>query len=164
VNVPQYANCALGAAVSSVGTITTTDPATVTYHWETGSAATQTQVGPDTTLVFSSALTQSTTAYSFITGCGDYFARLVVTSPNFTSGQASFTMTKPTVLPIYDFSGALAVIGTMACGDVANYTWTPQTGNGESGGYMVSQTPLFGKSPAGFLRVDGNSICNLNLP
>jgi hypothetical protein len=95
-------------------------------------------------------------------------ATLVVTSTDTPTVTSTVTATQTTVisgvLPIYDFSGPLTVIGTMACSEVANYTWTSQTGNGESGGYRVSLTPLFGKSPAGFLRVDGNSICNLNLP
>lgn len=163
VNVPEFVNCAVIMTVGSVGTITTDGPATVIYHWETGS--TTPQIGPDTTLVFSSASTQSTQNYPFSTGCGDHFARLVVTSPNAISAQANFSPIKPTVLPIYDFSAFHTVIGTLACGEVASYTWSAETGNGESGGYMVSrQTPLFGKSYAGFLRVDGNSICNLGLP
>jgi hypothetical protein len=157
-------NCAVVMTVGSVGTITTNGPATVTYHWETGSPAAP-QIGPDTTLIFSSASTQSTNNYAFSVGCGDHFARLVVTSPNAISAQANFSPVKPTVLPIYDFSVSHTVIGTMACSEVASYTWSAETGNGESGGYMVSRlTPLFGKSYAGFLRVDGNSICNLNLP
>lgn len=180
--------------VEPLGTITANGPATVVFHWEMRDAnGNLMNATSDESLVFTSAGSQTNRPGAYKVDCGDYSAHLVITSPNaieaFTNfsvwastqtptptatlvatstGTATVTPTPPTIvsgmMPIYDFSGPLTIIGTMACSDVSNYQWTPQTGNGESGGYMVSQTPLFGKSPAGFLRVDGNSICNLNLP
>jgi hypothetical protein len=161
INVPELVNCANGMSLESTGNITTDGPATVTYHWETGGSATSTSA--DTTLVFSSASTQPVVPEDFNVGCGDYFARLVVTSPNSMSAQANVSLSIPTVLPIYDFT-TFHAIGTMACGDVANYDWDATACNGESGGCMISRVPLFGKSPAGFLRPDGNTICHMNLP
>jgi hypothetical protein len=176
------------------GTITTNGPTTVIFHWELRDANGGFMNALfDESLVFTSAGTQTIREGAFKVDCGNYSARFVITSPNSldsivyysVTGSATGTPTPTTTptatatvtttvtptatvtqqtLPIYDFSGALTVIGAIACSEVANYTWTSQTGNGESGGYRVSQTPLFGKSPAGFLRVDGNSICNLNLP
>jgi hypothetical protein len=161
VNVPEFKNCAGIMTVESIGDITTDGPATVSYHWETGGITTNTT--PENILVFPSASTLPVNINPFTVGCGNYFARLVVTSPNVMSAQANILLSIPTVLPIYDFT-TVQIIGTMSCSDVANYGWDSETGNGESGGYWVSQTPLFGKDHAGFLRYDGNTICGLNLP
>ena len=148
-------------SVDLLGALTSSGPATVTYHWEAGT--TTLSSSPEKTLIFTTASIMNADLLAYGVGCGSYTARLVVTSPNSSSAQTNFTLIQPTLLPIYDFTTNKA-IGAMACSDYRNYTWVPETGNGESGGFMVSQTPLFEKSPAGFLRVDGNWICNLNLP
>jgi len=95
--------------------------------------------------------------------CGSYTARLIVTSPNTVSAQTDFTLSIPTVLPIYDFN-TFSVIGTLGCSEVATYTWRQEACNGESGGCWISQTPLFGNSYSGFFRHDGNTICGMNIP
>ena len=86
-----------------------------------------------------------------------------MTSPNAISAQADFTLSIPTLLPIYDFN-TFGVIGTLSCSEVPNYTWRQEPCNGESGGCWISQTPLFGNAYAGFFRHDGNTICGMNIP
>jgi hypothetical protein len=95
--------------------------------------------------------------------CGSYTTRLIVTNPNAVSGQFDFSLSIPTILPIYDFN-TFQVIGTMGCSEITNYVWRQEACNGESGGCWISQTPLFEKDRAGFLRHDGITICGLNLP
>ena len=158
-----FANCATYTTLGMTGTITTDGPATVTYHWENGSGGVTTGTSDDATLVFSSAGTQSVAPDNFTVTCGSNFTRLVVTAPNSMSGQADVTLNKTDLLPIYDFD-TFQAIGAISCSDEANLSWTAEACNGESGGCMISQTPLFGKSRAGFLRYQGNDICALKLP
>jgi hypothetical protein len=161
VKVPEFVNCAGTLNVALLGSITTDGPATVKYHWEIGGTTNNTTA--ESTLVFPSASTQPANISAYALNCGNYFARLVVTGPNAVSAQADFSLSIPTVLPIYDFN-TFSVIGTISCSDVANYTWRQEACNGESGGCWISQTPLFGNNYAGFLRHDGNTICGLNIP
>ena len=161
VAVPDYVNCAGTLNVALLGNITTIGPVTVTYHWEI-SGTTTTNVA-ENILAFSSASTQSANIDGYPLNCGSYTARLVVTSPNTVSAQTDFSLVIPTVLPIYDFN-TFGVIGTMACSEVSSYTWRQEACNGESGGCWISQTQVFGNTYAGFLRHDGNTICNMNIP
>jgi len=161
VKVPDFVNCAGTLNVEFLGSITTDGPATVRYHWEIGGATNNTTA--ESTLVFTAASTQPANINAYAVNCGNYFARLVVTSPNAVSAQADFSLSIPTVLPIYDFN-TFSVIGTMSCSDFANYSWRQEACNGESGGCWISQTPLFGNNYAGFFRHDGNTICGLNIP
>jgi hypothetical protein len=142
------------------GSVTTNGPATVKYHWEISGTTSHTI--PESTLVFASAGTQSVTAGQTL-NCGSYTARLVVTSPNAVTSQTEFTLSSPTLLPIYDFN-TFTTIGTLACTDVVNYAWRQEACNGESGGCWISMTPLFGNNYAGFFRHDGNTICGFQIP
>jgi len=159
VKVPEFVNCAGALNVELLGNITTNGPATVKYHWEING----TQVMAESTLVFSSASTQSANIDAYPVNCGNYVAKLLVTSPNAITAESSFSLSVPTVLPIYDFN-TFKVIGTMGCTEVVNYAWRQEACNGESGGCWISTTPLFGNSYAGFFRHDGNTICGLNIP
>jgi hypothetical protein len=161
VKIPDYVNCAGNLNAQLLGTITTNGAATVKYHWEISGTINNTTA--ENTLTFVSAGTQSTTVTTYPLNCGSYTARLVTTSPNAVTSQVDFSLNKPTLLPIYDFS-TFGVIGTMACGDIVNYAWRQDACNGESGGCWISQTPLFGNNYAGFFRHDGNTICGLNIP
>ncbi len=162
VEIPPLINCAGSMMVGLVGEISTDGPALVAYHWEIGLDGVVTNTLPESIAYFTTNTTLNVSDTAIV-NCGNYFARLVVTSPNPTSAQVDFTLTIPTLLPIYDFDTFIA-IGAMACSDVGNYTWTPETCNGESGGCWVSATPLFGQSHAGFLRHDGLTVCGLSLP
>ncbi len=161
ISVPPYVNCAGTLNADLLGAITTNGASTVTYHWEISGAASYTS--PDTILVFGSATTLPAELNDYPMNCGSYTARLVTTNPNVRLSQASVTLSIPSVLPVYNFD-TFQVLGTMACSDVASHSWVAETCNGESGGCQASQDPLFGASHAGFLRVDGNTICGLNLP
>jgi hypothetical protein len=161
INPPAGVNCASPMTVEITGSLTTNGPALVTYHWEISGSATNTL--PENTLFVTSASTFAANLGSYTLNCGDYIARLVVTGPNLTSAQAGLSLKPPPVLPIYNFT-TFEMIGVLTCSDVSSYSWTPQTCNGESGGCLISQTPLFGIAQAGFLRADGNALCGLNLP
>ena len=161
VRVPDFVNCAGTLNLELLGNITTNGPATVKYHWEINGTTSNTTA--EQTLVFSSASTQPANINAYPLNCGSYAARLVVTSPNAISAQADFTLSIPTLLPIYDFN-TFGVIGTLSCSEVPNYTWRQEPCNGESGGCWISQTPLFGNAYAGFFRHDGNTICGMNIP
>jgi hypothetical protein len=160
VKVPDFVNCAGALNAELLGNITTSGPVTVKYHWEI--SGTNNYTTSESTLVFSSAVTQPANINVSL-GCGSYVAKLVVTEPNAISGQADFSLSIPTLLPIYDFN-TFKVIGTMACSEVANYTWRQEACNAESGGCWISQTPLFENNYAGFFRHDGNTICEMNIP
>ncbi|HEU0296201.1 MAG TPA: hypothetical protein VFR47_25925 [Anaerolineales bacterium] len=161
VRVPDFVNCAGTLNVELLGTITTNGPATVKYHWEI--SGTTNNSTPENTLMFASASTEPANITAYPLNCGNYVARLVVTSPNVVSAQSDFSLSIPTVLPIYDFN-TFGVIGTLSCSEVASYTWRQEACNGESGGCWISQTPLFGNTYAGFFRHDGNTICGMNIP
>ncbi len=160
--IPPYVNCAGGMRVGLLASVSADGPALVKYHWETGRDGVVTNTLPDQVAYFTydSTLDLSEEAY---VNCGNYFARLVVTHPNSISSQVDFTLTIPTLLPIYDFD-TFDAVGAMACSEMSNYAWTPETCNGESGGCWVSATPLFDRNHAGFLRHDGITVCGLNLP
>jgi hypothetical protein len=161
VKIPDFVNCAGTLKADLLGSITTNGPAAVKYHWEISGSAYNTTA--ENTLVFTSASTQPANIGGYALNCGNYIARLVVTAPNAISAQTDFSLSIPTVLPIYDFN-TFNVIGTLNCSDVASHTWRQEACNGESGGCWISQTPLFGNNYAGFLRHDGNTICGLNIP
>ncbi|HSB03354.1 MAG TPA: NBR1-Ig-like domain-containing protein [Anaerolineales bacterium] len=160
VKVPDFVNCAGTLTAELLGSITTSGPATVKYHWEI--SGTNNYTTSESTLTFSSAGTQPANVNASL-NCGSYVARLVVTNPNAISGQVDFTLSIPTVLPIYDFN-TFKVIGTLSCSEFTTYAWRQEACNGESGGCWISQTPLFENNYAGFFRHDGNTICGLNLP
>jgi hypothetical protein len=162
VEIPPYINCAGSMSVLLVGEIRTDGPTSVTYHWEVGRDGVVTEIMPERVAYFTTGTTLNVSDGALV-NCGNYFARLLVTSPNAMSAQVDFPLTIPTLLPIYDFDTFIA-IGAIACGEVVNYAWTPETCNGESGGCWVSATPLFGRSHAGFLRHDGITVCSMNLP
>jgi hypothetical protein len=160
VKIPDSVNCAGTLSADLLGSITTSGPAAVKYHWEI--SGTNNYSTSESTLTFSSAGTQPANSGVSL-NCGTYIAKLVVTEPNALSGQTEFTLSKPTVLPIYDFN-TFNVIGTMACTEVASHTWRQEPCNGESGGCWISQDPLFGNNYSGFFRHDGNTICGINIP
>jgi hypothetical protein len=161
VKIPDFVNCAGNLNVALLGTITTNGPETVKYHWEISGTVNNTTA--ETTLDFASASTQSANINAYPLNCGSYVAKLVVTSPDMVLAQADFSLSIPTVLPIYNFN-TFGVIGTMACSEVASHTWRQEPCNGESGGCWISQTPLFGNSFSGFFRHDGNTICDMKIP
>jgi hypothetical protein len=83
------------------GTITTNGPATVTFHWEMRGDKTNTT--SDEVLTFTSAGTQTVNEGAYKVDCGNYSARLVITSPNafdaityYSVGSASTTTPSPT--------------------------------------------------------------------
>ncbi|HET9913780.1 MAG TPA: hypothetical protein VFQ13_17940, partial [Anaerolineales bacterium] len=160
VKIPEFVNCAGTLSVDLLGSITTNGSATVKYHWEIN--GTNNYTTSESTLVFPSAATQPANT-SVSLNCGSYTAKLIVTSPNAISGESAFSLTIPTVLPIYDFS-TFKVIGTMSCDAVTNHTWRQEACNAESGGCWISQEPLFENNYAGFFRHDGITICGMNLP
>jgi len=159
--VPEFVNCAGTLNAELLGNLTTNGPATVKYHWEI--SGTTNNVTVESTLDFVSAGTQPAKITAYPLNCGNYTARLVVTSPNAAAAQTDFSLSIPTLLPIYDFN-TFTVIGTMACSEVATHTWRQEACNGESGGCWISQTQLFGNNYAGFFRHDGNTICDMNIP
>ena len=161
VTVPDILNCAGNVGVDLVGSITTNGPVTVKYHWEISGTVNNSTA--ETTLAFSSASTQPANVPGYILNCGSYVAKLVVTSPHALSAQTAFTLSIPTLLPIYDFN-TFGAIGTLACSDVANYAWRQEACNGESGGCWIAQPSIFGNTYAGFFRHDANTICGMNLP
>jgi hypothetical protein len=160
VKILEFVNCAGTLSADLLGSITTNGPGTVKYHWEITGANNYTT--SESTLVFSSAATQPANSGVSL-NCGNYVAKLVVTSPNAISGQFDFSLTVPTVLPIYDFN-TFKVIGTINCSDVVNHSWRQEACNAESGGCWISQDPLFENNYAGFFRHDGNTICGMNIP
>lgn len=161
VKLPEFVNCAGTLNVELLGNITTNGPATVKYHWEI--SGTTNNVTAESTLDFVSAGTQPANFTAYPLNCGNYTARLVVTSPNAAAAQTDFSLSIPILLPIYDFN-TFTVIGTMGCSEVATHTWRQEACNGESGGCWISQTQLFGNNYAGFFRHDGNTICDMNIP
>ncbi len=160
VKIPEFVNCAGTLSAELLGSLTTSGAATVKYHWEI--SGTNNYTTSESTLVFSSAATQPANTNVSL-NCGSYVAKLVVTEPNAVSGQVDFSLTIPTVLPIYDFN-TFKVIGTMNCSEFTSHVWRQEACNGESGGCWISQEPLFENNYAGFFRHDGNTICGLNLP
>ena len=170
VSIPPYANCAAGSLdVLLVGSITTNGPIDVTYHWEFGKDGAVTGTSAENTVTFTTASTLDVSATAGV-GCGNYFARLLITSPTSTSAQVDFPLADTGLLPAYDFNSGTGsgfeLIGSLTCDQVKGdqYTWIAEPCNGESGGCLISTTPLFGRNRAGYLRYQGNRICNLNLP
>ena len=184
VDQPVIGVCGRPNPVNVVATVTTIAATTVTYHWEL--VADKTVITPDESLTFNAAGTQTVSPAGYSADCGvNYLARIIITSPSYWSAAIYYSVVEPAstpsptptptvtptvtptsmpiTLPIYDFN-TFQVIGGMSCSEVANYVWNAETCNGESGGCQVSQTPLFGKDHAGFLRYEGNTICGLNLP
>ncbi len=89
--------CHMPNPVDFTGTITTNGPATVVYHWEVynedGSLRNATE---NSTLIFSSYGTQDVPDPGvYRTDCGTFMVKLVVTSPNFRSAQASWKVVEP---------------------------------------------------------------------
>jgi len=160
--LPATLNCAELNMVGLIGEIGTDGPAQVTYHWEYGKDGVVTNILPERVAYFTYDTTLNVSE-SALLGCGNYFARLVVTKPNTMTAQVDFPLPGSTLLPIYDFN-TFQVIGAMECGEVLKLAWTTEACNGESGGCWISVTPLFGKERAGFQRHEGNAICQLNLP
>ena len=79
------------------GSITTNGPTTVVYHWEIWRGGAIFRATSDTTLAFAGASTQAIDPGSDHGDCGDYIAKLIVTSPNNLSAQQSFSIVAATV-------------------------------------------------------------------
>ncbi len=78
------------------GYITTNGPTTVYYHWEiyvSGGGLLDTSA--DQVMTFSAAGTQNNYPGGFPQNCGSYTVKMVVTSPNSISGQASWQVVSP---------------------------------------------------------------------
>ena len=77
--------------------ITTNGPATVIYHLEIYNGdGTLRNKTTDTTLTFTSADTQTfDPGGAYKTDCGKYNIKVVVTSPNSKTGQASWSVVSP---------------------------------------------------------------------
>jgi hypothetical protein len=83
-------------AVGFQGAITTNGPATVVFHWEIWVAGGARLFSTaDTPLVFASASTKTNDPGAHSRDCGNYVAKLVVTSPNSIVGQANFSVVQP---------------------------------------------------------------------
>jgi photosystem II stability/assembly factor-like uncharacterized protein len=82
-----------GMQVDVTGTITTSGPALVTYHWEVTGDSVQ-QVSPSATFPFAGAMSQ-TVSNSFHLPCGSHAILLVVTSPNETRAQVNVPLYPP---------------------------------------------------------------------
>ncbi len=83
--------------VNLTGTITTSGPALVTYHWEITGDSVQ-QVLPSATFPFAGATSQ-TVGYTFNAPCGSHAILLVVTSPNQMSAQVNVPLYPPAPPP-----------------------------------------------------------------
>jgi hypothetical protein len=175
LSFPNEFHCGGPNVIDVAGTITTNGPATVVFHWEMRGDATNTTANE--TIVFASAGTQTIHEGAYKVDCGNYTARLVITSPNYYSSKtATYTVIEQTItptvtkvpipegyMPIYDFN-TFKMVGIMSCSDFVLYDWRQEACNGESGGCWISLTPLFGYSYSGFFRHEGNSYCGLNIP
>ncbi len=85
--------CGEANQVSFSGLLKANGPTTVTYHWEV-SGDSQTK-SPDEYFQFSESGTQKLTTDFFSADCGEYFVRMVVTSPNETFSEKAFNITPP---------------------------------------------------------------------
>lgn len=89
----NFVACGDSNQVTFIGTITLNGPSTVSYHWEMSGDAQESTANE--TLEFTEAGTQKLTGDFFSADCGDYFAKLVVTSPNEISSEKVFKIQAP---------------------------------------------------------------------
>jgi uncharacterized protein YraI len=93
--IPTVCSNGLPNQVSFKISITTDGPASVTYHMEVyakGKALLLIQ-SPDAALTFASASTQTLNpGGTFRTDCGDFIIKLIVTKPNATAAQTSWSV------------------------------------------------------------------------
>jgi hypothetical protein len=89
--------CGQPNPVEISGTITTNGPTTVTFHWEMRGDKTNTT--SDEVITFSSAGTQNINEGAYKVDCGNYSARLVVTSPNAFDAITYYSVNPSTVTP-----------------------------------------------------------------
>ena len=90
--VVAFTACGNSNQVAFNGSITTTGPATVTYHWEIGGD--KQEVTSDATIELKEAGTQKI-ADVFSADCGDYFIKLLVTSQNEFFAEKAFKIQAP---------------------------------------------------------------------
>ena len=93
VSPPPIIFCGGPNPVDIIGHITVNGPTVVTYHWEMGGDKTNTTA--DEVVAFNSAGTKSISEGAYKVDCGNYFARLVVTSPNSISSQTNYKIFEP---------------------------------------------------------------------
>jgi hypothetical protein len=79
--------------VTFKGTISTNGPATVMYRWEVNGD--KKAILPEETLEFTEAEAQRITTSAFSADCGNYSAKLLVTSPNEEMAEKTFKIQAP---------------------------------------------------------------------
>lgn len=87
---PPVTNVACGAFPQIVvinAQITTSGPATVVWHWESGTTGT---VSQDKQILFEAGDTKTVQDYYQVNGVNDYKVQVQTTSPNIMTGQATF--------------------------------------------------------------------------
>jgi hypothetical protein len=91
-----HGTCGGPNATSFDGAITVNGPATVTYHWETYDSSKNllNSTSPEV-LGFTTFGTKHINPGAYSRDCGSYLVKLVVTSPNAISGQASWKVVSP---------------------------------------------------------------------
>lgn len=89
--------CGQPNPVEISGTITTNGPTTVTFHWEMRGDSTNTT--SDEVITFSSAGTQTINEGAYKVDCGNYSARLVITSPNSFDAIVYYSVNPSTATP-----------------------------------------------------------------
>lgn len=86
-----------GIDINLTGTITTSGPALVTYHWEIMGDSVQ-WVSGNSTFPFADATTQ-TVGYNWHAPCGSHAVQLIVSSPNELKGQVNIPLYPPPTSP-----------------------------------------------------------------
>jgi uncharacterized protein YraI len=91
--VVTFSACGGSNPVTLNGTISTTGPTTVTYHWEVNGATQETT--DDATLKFTQSNSLDVTTEMALSDCGDYTATLRVNVPNEVFAQKTFKIQGP---------------------------------------------------------------------
>ena len=91
--VITFTACGSANQVKFNGSIAANGPIEVTYHWEVDGDGQL--ITPDETLSFTEAKTQKISTDVFSADCGDYSAKLLVTSPNEESAEKNFKIQAP---------------------------------------------------------------------
>ncbi len=82
-----YIACsAFPQVVTIIADVTTSGPATVTWHWESSTGF----VSPDKQMLFAASDTKTVQDYYQVTAVNDYRIQVQTTLPNIMTGQASF--------------------------------------------------------------------------
>jgi hypothetical protein len=89
----KFVGCGASNQVTFLGALTANGPTTVIYHWEVSGDEQQTTA--DETIEFVEAGTQKITMDQFSADCGEYFVRLLITSPNELSAEITFKIQAP---------------------------------------------------------------------